>query len=157
MATSNDLTRRMTRALKDTDVRNTVAPKRKAVNDSVFGELCDAEEREEADFEWRTGSYLVVEEGCGVGGGGGSGGGSGGGGKAYGKGGGGGYRGRDDDNNESESLDPNNKIDRRELRYRRMIKANPNSALYLGNYAIFLKEVHFGKVPNSFGFSLIFS
>ncbi|GLU09685.1 hypothetical protein SLE2022_265310 [Rubroshorea leprosula] len=137
MATSDDLTRKMTGALKDTDVMNMAAPKRKAVNDSVFGGLCDAEEREEADFEWRTGSYLVVEEGCGVGGGGGSGGGS----KAYGRGGGRGYRGRDDDDDGSDSLDPNNKIDRRELRYRRMIKANPNSALYLGNYAIFVKEV----------------
>ncbi|XP_022749672.1 uncharacterized protein LOC111299041 [Durio zibethinus] len=133
VGSSDDSSRRMTRALSETDLRDLVVPKMKTVkkNNGILNGICVEEEdevvKEEAGLEWwKTGSF-VVEEGYGMGGGGG---------KICGGGGG-----SDGGDNEWGFWDSNNGSDGTDLYYQKMIEANPGNSLLLSNYAKFLKEV----------------
>ncbi|XWS27017.1 hypothetical protein CRYUN_Cryun26dG0079700 [Craigia yunnanensis] len=137
VGSTDDSSRRMTRALSETNLRDLVVPKMKTVekNNGILNEICVEEEeeveKEEAGLEWwRTASFGVVE-GCGIGGGGG---------KIYRRGGRDGG-GSDSGDNEWGSWDSNNGNDGTDLYYQKMIEANPGNSLLLSNYAKFLKEV----------------
>ncbi|KAE8663415.1 hypothetical protein F3Y22_tig00112980pilonHSYRG00013 [Hibiscus syriacus] len=131
VGSSDDLTRKMKRAVSETDLRDLVVPMMKARNkgSGILSGVCVEEEeeveKEEAGFEWLRAASLGVEEECGIGGGGreGSGGGS------------------DGGDNEWGYWDPNNGNDVTDSYYQKMIQANPGNSLLLGNYARFLKEV----------------
>ncbi|KAB2076773.1 hypothetical protein ES319_A06G061900v1 [Gossypium barbadense] len=119
---SDDSTRRMTRAVSETDLRDLVVPKIKTIqkNGGILNGVCVEEEeveKEEAGFEWWRASSLGVEEECGIGGG---------------RGGGDGSDGSDNEWNGKDSTD---------TYYQKMIQANPGNSLLLSNYARFLKEV----------------
>ncbi|KAK6236194.1 hypothetical protein QUC31_019951 [Theobroma cacao] len=135
---SDDSSRRMTRALSETDLRDMVVPKMKTVknNNGILNGICVEEEeeveKEEAGFEWWRTASFGVEEGCGIGGGGG---------KICGGGGGGGGGGSAGGNNEWGYSDSNSGNDSTDLYYQKMIEANPGNSLLLSNYARFLKEV----------------
>ncbi|XWS72936.1 hypothetical protein CRYUN_Cryun02cG0082400 [Craigia yunnanensis] len=136
VGSSDDSSRRMTRTVSETDLRDLVVPKTRTVkkNNGILNEICVEEEeeveKEEAGFQWWRTASLGVEEECGIGGGGGKacGGSRGGGGSECGDN----ERGSWDSNNENESMD---------LYYQKMIEANPGNSLLLCNYARFLKEV----------------
>ncbi|XP_022732113.1 uncharacterized protein LOC111286430 [Durio zibethinus] len=139
VGSSDDSSRRMTRAVSETDLRDLVIPKMKTVekNTGILNGICVDEEEEEVEKEeavfqwWRTAS-LGVEEVCGVGGGGGM---------ICGGGRGGGGGGSDGGDNEWGFWDWNKGHDSTELYYQKMIEANPGNSLLLSNYAKFLKEV----------------
>lgn len=123
MGRSDESSRRITRAVSETDLREPVVPKMRTVkrNDGILSGISVQEEeevveKEEAGIQWWRTASLGVEEECGIGGGGG--------GKICGGGGGGG--------SEDDSTD---------LYYQKMIEANPGNLLLLSNYARFLKEV----------------
>ncbi|KAK9029690.1 hypothetical protein V6N11_026796 [Hibiscus sabdariffa] len=138
VGSSDDSTRRMTRAVSETDLRDLVVPKMKTGNRSsgILGGVCVEEEeeveKEEAGFEWLRAASLGVEEECGIGGGGG---------KICGGGRGGSGGGSDGGDNEWGYWDSNNGNDGTDSYYQKMIQANPGNSLLLGNYARFLKEV----------------
>ncbi|XVF48081.1 hypothetical protein PTKIN_Ptkin03bG0162400 [Pterospermum kingtungense] len=117
---SDESSRRMTRAVSETDLRESVVPKASTVKKSngilsgISVEEEEEVEREEAGIQWWRTASLGVEEECGIGGDGGKIGGGGGGGS------------------EDDSTD---------LYYQKMIEANPGNILLLSNYARFLKEV----------------
>ncbi|XP_039071775.1 uncharacterized protein LOC120218981 isoform X2 [Hibiscus syriacus] len=117
---SDGSSRRMMRAVSETDLRDLVVPKIKTAktNNVFLNGICVEEEEaeiKEARFQrWRTDSHGLEEE---IGGGGG---------KIC--CGGGGFGGSDVN-------------DGTDLYYRKMIGANPGNSLLLGNYARFLKEV----------------
>ncbi|XWS70706.1 hypothetical protein CRYUN_Cryun03dG0070400 [Craigia yunnanensis] len=125
----------MTRALSETDLRDLVVPKMRAVkkNNGILNGICGEEEeeveKEEAGFQWWRTASLGVEEECMIGGG-----------KTYGGGRGGGG-GSDGGDNEWDSWDSNNGNDSTDLYYQKMIEANPGNSIILSNYVIFLKEV----------------
>ncbi|XP_012451469.1 uncharacterized protein LOC105773857 [Gossypium raimondii] len=137
VGSSDDSTRRMTRAVSETDLRDLVVPKIKTVqkNGGILNGVCVEEEeveQEEAGFEWWRASSLGVEEECGIGGGGGN---------ICGGGGRGGADGSDGSDNEWGYWDSNNGKDSSDTYYQKMIQANPGNSLLLSNYARFLKEV----------------
>ncbi|MBA0661582.1 hypothetical protein Goklo_005860, partial [Gossypium klotzschianum] len=133
----DDSTRRLTRAVSETDLRDLVVPKIKTVhkNGGILNGVCVEEEeveKEEAGFDWWIASSLGVEEECGIGGGGGN---------ICGGGGRGGGDGSDGSDNEWGYWDSNNGKDSTDTYYQKMIQANPGNSLLLSNYARFLKEV----------------
>ncbi|XWS17135.1 hypothetical protein CRYUN_Cryun33cG0042500 [Craigia yunnanensis] len=125
LGSSDDSSRRMTRALSEMDLRDLVVPKMKTIkkDNGILNGICVEEEeeveKEEAGLEWWRTASFGVEEGCGIGGGGGS----------------------DGGGNEWGSWDSNNGKDGTDLYYQKMIEANPENSLLLSNYAKFLKEV----------------
>ncbi|XVF88361.1 hypothetical protein PTKIN_Ptkin19aG0044700 [Pterospermum kingtungense] len=138
VGSGDDSSRRMTRALSETDLRDLVVPKVKKVkkNKGILNEICVEEEedveREETGLEWWRTASFGVEEGCGIGGGGGK----------FCGGGGRGGGGSDGGDNEWGSWSSNNgNNDGTDLYYQKMIEANPGNPLLLSNYAKFLKEV----------------
>ncbi|KAK8520438.1 hypothetical protein V6N13_031111 [Hibiscus sabdariffa] len=127
---SDDSSRRMTRAVSETDLRMTSSPvvpkmgkakQNRGILNEIFVEEEEEAEKEETGFQWRRTASLAVEEECGIGGG--DGGGS------------------DTGDNEWSSWDSNNGNDGTNLYYQKMIEANPGNSLLLSNYARFLKEV----------------
>ncbi|OMO57776.1 Tetratricopeptide-like helical [Corchorus olitorius] len=140
VGSSDESSRRMTKALSETDLRELMFPKLKTVNknNGILGGICVEEEqeveveKEDAELEWwKAASLGGVEEGCGIGFGGGN----------FCGGGGGGGGGSDGGDNEWGYWDSNNGNDSTESYYQKMIEANPGNPLLLSNYARFLKEV----------------
>ncbi|KAE8732792.1 equilibrative nucleoside transporter family protein [Hibiscus syriacus] len=135
---SDDLTRKMKRAVSETDLSDLVVPMMKAGNkgSGILNGVCVEEEeeveKEEAGFEWLRAASLGVEEECGIGDGGG---------KICSGGRGGCGGGSDGGDNEWGYWDPNNGNDITDSYYQKMIQANPGNSLLLGNYARFLQEV----------------
>lgn len=131
MGYGDDSSRRMPRALSETDLRDLVVPKVKNVkkNNGILSEICVEEEedieKEESGLEWWRTASFGVDEGCGVGGGGG---------KFCGGGG-------SDGGDNEDSWNSNNGNHGTDLYYQKMIEANPGNSLLLSNYAKFLKEV----------------
>ncbi|KAA3486066.1 Tetratricopeptide-like helical [Gossypium australe] len=129
VGSGDDSSRRMTRAVSETDLRELVVPKMREVKrnngilNTIFVEEEEEVEREEAGFQWRRTASLAVEEECEIGGA------------------DGGGRSDSRDDNEWSSWDSNNGNDGTELYYQKMIEANPGNSLLLSNYARFLKEV----------------
>ncbi|MBA0752588.1 hypothetical protein Gogos_001409 [Gossypium gossypioides] len=129
VGSGDDSSRRMTRAVSETDLREMVVPKMREVKrnngilNTIFVEEEEEVEREEAGFQWRRTASLAVEEECEIGGA------------------DGGGRSDSGDDNEWSSWDSNNGNDGTELYYQKMIEANPGNSLLLSNYARFLKEV----------------
>ncbi|KAH1057321.1 hypothetical protein J1N35_035386 [Gossypium stocksii] len=137
VGSSDDSTRRMTRAVSETDLRDLVVPKIETVqkNGGILNGVCVEEEeaeKEETGFEWWRASSLGVEEECGTGGGGGN---------ICGGGGRGGGDGSDGSDNEWGYWDSNNGKDSTDTYYQKMIQANAGNSLLLSNYSRFLKEV----------------
>ncbi|KAL4325537.1 hypothetical protein GQ457_11G017690 [Hibiscus cannabinus] len=130
VGSSDDSSRRMTRAVSEADLRMTGSPvvpkmgkakQNRGILNEIFVEEEEEAEKEETGFQWRRTASLAVEEECGIGGG--DGGGS------------------DTGDNDWSSWDSNNGNDGTNLYYQKMIEANPGNSLLLSNYARFLKEV----------------
>ncbi|KAE8710403.1 equilibrative nucleoside transporter family protein [Hibiscus syriacus] len=129
VGSSDDMSRRMTRAVSETDLKmasSPVVPKMGKIkqntgmlNGTFFEEEEEVEE-DEAGFHWRRSESVSVEEVYGIGGA---------------KGGG-----SNTGDNEG-SWDLNKGNDGAELYYQKMIEANPRNSLLLSNYAKFLKDV----------------
>ncbi|XP_057969610.1 uncharacterized protein LOC131158775 [Malania oleifera] len=149
-ASWEDLTRRMSRAASETDLRDVSAVAKKKPPSAVRHGRVSATSVEERVLRLTSLDRLLsssgLEDGCEVGAkdqgsvsvlvGGAVGGG---GGQICGGGGGGGSGGGDDGS--SGNWDSNHGNDSTDVYYRKMIEANPGNALLLGNYARFLKEV----------------
>ncbi|KAE8674335.1 equilibrative nucleotide transporter 8-like [Hibiscus syriacus] len=127
---SDDLSRGVTRALSETDLRMTSSPvvpkmgkfkQNVGILNGIFVEDEEEVEKNEAGFQLRRTASLAVEKECGIGGG--NGGGS------------------NTGDNERGWWDSNSGNDGTELYYQKMIEANPRNPLLLSNYAKFLKEV----------------
>ncbi|KAF8406934.1 hypothetical protein HHK36_006055 [Tetracentron sinense] len=149
LSPGDESTKKMTRTLSDSDLRELSVPKKKKqpFTESRIGisPVSVEEGEQEGDFSLRSSSLNRlfsssgldesvegIEEGC-VGGDAGSDGGricGGGGGSNGGNG-----------NGDSGFSDSNHGNDRTDVYFQKMIEANPENALLLGNYAKFLKEV----------------
>ncbi|MBA0603449.1 hypothetical protein Gorai_003592, partial [Gossypium raimondii] len=115
VGSGDDPSRRMTRAVSETDLREMVVPKMREVKrnngilNTIFVEEEEEVEREEAGFQWRRTASLAVEEECEIGGA------------------DGGGRSDSGGDNEWSSWDSNNGNDGTELYYQKMIEANPGN------------------------------
>lgn len=158
LSSIDDLTKKMTRALSESDLRDMSLPKKRPFN-KIFNGLSIEEEKDgyklgfgylgKGSFEFSVGllsntgldegyevgirdsGLATVLVGDGVGGTGGK----------IGDGGGGGSDGGNDGS--SELWDSNSGSDKTDIYYQKMIDASPGNSLFLSNYAKFLKDVSF--------------